>query len=230
MIVVTMFSYIWATKNNNKKTTTTMTYSTKKFFIALLAICSFSVTQAQKIAHLSFDSLVSMMPETKIATEAAQNYYKGLEQEVLAMQTELENKYRTYLEQEPTMGELLKKTRQEELQSLQNRIQDFQGKAEMDVKRKQAELTQPIFDKAKKAIELVAKEGGFKYVLDTSLNNTSVLYSEPSEDILMLVKKKLDSMPQAEIPGTKPEGTGGIKAPQKAPAPTPGGTGRPAGK
>jgi outer membrane protein len=169
------------------------------------------------------------MPETKIATDAAQNYYKGLEQEVLAMQTELENKYKIYLDQEANLSDLLKKTKQEELQQLQARIQDFQGKAEMDVKRKQAELTQPIFDKAKKAIDMVAKEGGYKYVLDTSPNNTSVLYSEPSDDILMLVKKKLDSMPAANIPGTKPEGTGGVKPPAKTTT-APAAGGRPAGR
>lgn len=196
----------------------------KKSLIALATVCCVTFAQAQKIAHLSFDSLVSLMPETKVATDAAQSYYKGLEDEVLSMQTELENKYKDYLEKEPGMSELLKKNKQEDLQQLQNRIQEFQRQAEMDVKRKQAELTAPIFEKAKKAIELVAKEGGYKYVLDTSIQNTSVLYSETSDDILALVKKKLDSMPAAVIPGVKPEGTGGIKAPPKA-SPTPAKTG-----
>jgi outer membrane protein len=201
-----------------------MTNPVKKSIVAIAAIFCVSFSQAQKIAHLSFDSLVSLMPETKIATDAAQNYYKGLEQEVIAMQTELENKYKDYLEKEPMMSELAKRNKQEDLQQLQNRIQDFQQKAEMDVKRKQAELTAPIFDKAKKAIEAVAKENGYKYVLDTSPQNTTVLYSETPEDILNLVKKKLDSMPAAVIPGTKPEGTGGPKTPAKAPA------GKPTGK
>jgi outer membrane protein len=192
-----------------------MTITLKKSLLAVAAVCCVTFSQAQKIAHLSFDSLVTLMPETKIATEAAQNYYKGLEQEVLAMQTELENKYKDYLEKEAGMSDLLKKNKQEDLQQLQNRIQEFQRQAEMDVKRKQAELTEPIFEKAKKAIELVAKEAGYKYVLDTSIQNTSVLYSETSDDILMLVKKKLDSMPAAVIPGVKPENTGGIKSPPK---------------
>jgi outer membrane protein len=141
--------------------------------------------------------------------------HKGLEQEVIAMQTELENKYKDYLEKEAGMSELAKRNKQEDLQQLQTRIQDFQQKAEMDVKRKQGELTAPIFEKAKKAIELVAKENSYKYVLDTSVQNTTVLYSESSDDILGLVKKKLDSMPAAVVPGTKPEGTGGIKSPPK---------------
>jgi outer membrane protein len=192
-----------------------MTNPVKKSIVAIAAIFCVSFSQAQKIAHLSFDSLVSMMPETKMATEAAQVYYKGLEQEVIAMQTELENKYKDYLEKEAGMSELAKRNKQEDLQQLQTRIQDFQQKAEMDVKRKQGELTAPIFEKAKKAIELVAKENSYKYVLDTSVQNTTVLYSESSDDILGLVKKKLDSMPAAVVPGTKPEGTGGIKSPPK---------------
>jgi outer membrane protein len=185
--------------------------------LVLLAAGSINFTSAQKIAHLSLDSLVSLMPETKVATDAAQQYLKGLNEESVAMQTEFESKYKDYLEKEATMSELLKRNKQEDLQQLQNRIQEFQRQAEQEYRKKQAELTAPILEKAKKGIEAVAKEGGYKYVLDTSVQSTSVLYSEPSDDILMAVKKKLDGMPPANIPGGVPSGTGGIKTP---PAPT----------
>ncbi len=185
----------------------------------LLALGSINIASAQKIAHLSLDSLVSLMPETKTATEAAQQYLKGLNEESVAMQTEFESKYKDYLEKEATMSELLKRNKQEDLQQLQNRIQEFQRQAEQEYRKKQAELTAPILEKAKKGIEAVAKEGGYKYVLDTSTQNTSVLYSEAGDDILMAVKKKLDAMPPANIPGGAPAGTGGIKTP---PAPTKG--------
>jgi outer membrane protein len=188
----------------------------KKLLLTTAAAVCLNFAQAQKIAHLSFDSLVSLMPETKVATEAAQNYLKGLEQELVAMQTELDSKYKDYLEKEPTMSDLIKKSKQEDLQQLQNRIQDFQRQAEMEYKRKQSELTMPIMEKAKKGIEAVAKEGGYKYVLDTSPQNSAVLYSEQGDDILNAVKKKLDSMPPATIPGSKPQGTDGVKS-------TPGG-------
>jgi outer membrane protein len=196
--------------------------SIKKVALILAATGCLTFAKAQKIAHLSFDSLISLMPETKTATEAAQQYSKGLEQEIIAMQSELENKYKDYLEKEATMGDLLKKNKQEDLNQLQKRIEDFRTQAGQDYQRKQAELTLPIMTKAKKGIEAVAKEGGYKYVLDTSPQSTSVLFSEPSDDILTLVKKKLDSMPLAVIPGTAPAGTGGIKpapAGNKPPAP-----------
>jgi len=201
-----------------------MNITTKKAAIIIVAVSCFGFMKAQKIAHLSLDSLITLMPETKTATEAAQNYFKGLEQESIAMQNELENKYKDYMEKEAGMSDLLKKTKQEDLQQLQARIQDFQRQAEADYRKKQAELTGPIYEKAKKGIDAVAKEGGYKYIFDTSVQSTSVLYSEPSDDVLLLVKKKLDAMPLAEIPGVGPSGTAGIKTPPspvgtKAPAP-----------
>ncbi|MDI1353945.1 MAG: OmpH family outer membrane protein [bacterium] len=195
-----------------------MNINTKKAALLIAAVTCFGFVNAQKIAHLSLDSLITLMPETKTATEAAQIYFKGLEQESIAMQTEFESKYKDYMEKEAGMSELLKKNKQEDLQQLQTRIQDFQRQAEQEYRKKQAELTAPIYQKAKKGIEAVAKEGGYKYILDTSVQSTSVLYSESSDDVLLLVKKKLDAMPLAEVPGTSPQGTGGIKSP-----PSPGG-------
>lgn len=189
----------------------------KKIALIIAATGFVTFAQAQKIAHIRFDSLVSLMPETKIAQDVAQNYLKGIEQELMAMQTEFENKYRDYLEKEAGMSDLLKRNKQEDLQQLQKRIEDFRMQAQQDYQMKYAELTAPIMDKAKKGIEAVAKEGGYKYVLDTSVETTSVLYSEASDDILNAVKKKLDSMPKAEIPGANvPPGTGGVKS---APSP-----------
>ena len=50
-------------------------------------------------------------------------------------------------------------------------------------------LENSIIKKAKKSIDQVAKDNGYKYVLDTSTG--LVLYSEPSDDIISLVIKKL---------------------------------------
>lgn len=155
---------------------------------------------SQKIAHLSLDSLVSEMPETKIAKEQAQNYLKDLEKTMMSMEQELQSKYNDYLANEATMSDLVKRTKQEELQSLQKRIEDFRTQAQQDYQAKYQLLINPILDKAKKAIEMVAKESGYKYVLDSSAG--FILYSEPADDILPLVKKKLDSMPPATLPGS----------------------------
>jgi outer membrane protein len=173
----------------------------KKAVLVLAAVACTSALSAQKIAHLSLDSLVSLMPESKIAKDVAQNYLKSLEAEVATMSEEFQKKYTDYMAAGENMSELVRKTKEEELTQMQRRIEDFRGQAQQDYQKKYGELTAPIMDKAKKGIEAVAKEGGYKYVLDTSMGN--VLYSEPAEDILMAVKKKLDSMPLANIPGAQ---------------------------
>ena len=167
----------------------------KTFFTLLVAGCC-ACLQAQKVGHLSFDSLVTLMPETKIAKEAAAKYLEDLKKIASGMEAELQSKYETYLKEKPGMSELVVKTKEEELQSLQTRIQDFNQQAQQDYQKKYGELTAPIVEKAKKAIEMAAKEQGLKYVLDTSLGG--VLYSEPSEDITIAVKKKLDVHKMAE--------------------------------
>ena len=54
---------------------------------------------------------------------------------------------------------------------------------------RETELLKPLIDRAKKAIEDVAREGGYTYILDAG--STTVLYSQDSDDIMPQVKKKL---------------------------------------
>ena len=194
------------------------TFFTKNF---LIIACAATVTflNAQKIAHVSLDSLIMIMPETKLATDATQNYKKGIEQEIITMQTEFEAKYKDYMEKKPTMSQPVMQNKEQDLQQLQQRIEAFKQQANQDIQMKYGELTSPILEKAKKAIDAVAKESGYKYVLDTSPNNGSVLYCEPADDIFALVKKKLESMPAANIPGAD----SGKKPPQGKPVMPPKG-------
>lgn len=199
----------------------------KKAVFILAATLFTSALSAQKIAHISLDSLVSLMPETKTAKDVAQNYLKNLEGEVAKMTDEFQKKYTDYMAAGEGMSDLVRKTKEEELTQMQRRIEDFRGQAQQDYQKKYGELTAPIMDKAKKGIEAAAKEGGYKYVLDTSMGN--VLYTEPADDILLLVKKKLDAMPLANIPGSTsnqtpnktPNNGGGTKTP-----PNPGSKGK----
>lgn len=168
----------------------------------IMTASSFSTAYAQKIAHVNLDSLITLLPESKIAQQGVQDYAKLLEQQVTAMQTELQTKYAEFQEKSKDMPELVRVSKEKELNDLNQRIQDFQQQAQADYQRKSAELSRPVYEKAKKAIDQVAKENGYKYVLDTSTG--IVLYSEPSDDIIALVIKKL-----------------GIPAVTPAPAPLP---------
>ncbi|HEY0031176.1 MAG TPA: OmpH family outer membrane protein [Bacteroidia bacterium] len=153
-----------------------------------LVVSSFTAT-AQKVAHINLDSLISLMPETKLAADKIQEHAKQLEQQITAMQTELQTKYEAYQADMKNMAEIVRANKEKELNDLNQRITDFQQQAQADYQKYSAELYKPVETKAKKAIDQVAKDGGYKYVLDSSTN--LILYSEPTDDILVLVMKKL---------------------------------------
>jgi outer membrane protein len=75
-----------------------------------------------------------------------------------------------------------------EIQDMQQRIQNYSQTAQGQLQQKQAEVLKPVYDKAQKAIEDVAKEKGLLYVFEVN----SLLYkSNESLDVLPLVKTKL---------------------------------------
>ena len=194
----------------------------KSIAVVAFTLGTITLAKAQKIAHISLDSVITTMPESKTAQEVAQKYLKDLENQVATMDNELQTKYADYMKNKDTYSALVANTKETELQDLNKRIEDFKAQAQQDYQRKYGELSKPIYEKAKKAIDLVAKENGYKYVLDTSSGN--VLYSEASDDILPLVVKKMSTMEPAQIPGS----TNNNK-----PAPgvsKPAGTTKPAGK
>lgn len=163
--------------------------------VGVAILVSSYTANAQKIAHVNLDSLISIMPESKTAQQAVQDYAKQLEQQVTAMQTELQTKYQDYQTNSANMAEVVKASKEKELNDLNQRITDFQQQAQTDYQKKSAELSKPVYEKAKKAIDAVAKENGYKYVLDTSTG--LVIYNEPADDIIALVIKKLGITPGA---------------------------------
>lgn len=201
-----------------------MKHLVKSIAIVALTIGSVTFAQAQKIAHISLDSLITLMPESKTAQDVAQKYLKELETQVATMETELQTKYADYMKNRDSYSPIVAAAKEQELQDLNKRIEDFKAQAQQDYQRKYGELSKPIYDKAKKAIEIVAKENGYKYVLDTSTGN--VLYTEAADDIIGLVKKKLDSMPAAVIPGSGTTTTPkpGTTTPKPAPGAKPAGS------
>lgn len=159
--------------------------------IALFFISASSFSQSKlKFGHLNSNDLFALMPEKGASQKTLQDYSKQLEDQLVAMQDELQKKYTDYQANQDTLTALIKKTKEEELTAMQQRIQTFQTNAQQELQKKESELLQPIIEKAKKAIEEVAKENGYTYIFDTGTG--SLLYwPKDADDIMSLVKTKL---------------------------------------
>ena len=165
----------------------------KYILLTIASLAVFSTTLSaqikSKFGHVDSQALLEAMPEKAEADKKLEAFAATLETQLGAMSTEWEGKVQDYRANEAVMSDIIAQTKAEEIQNLEQRIQAFQKNAQQRLAKEEANVYQPILDKAKAAIEKVAEANGYSYVFDTS--SGSLLYQPESDDILPLVKTDL---------------------------------------
>lgn len=142
------------------------------------------------VAHINTVEILEAMPETSKAEQELNAYYEELGQQLNSMAEEYRKKVQEYEEQQDSLSELMKKTKQNEILDMQNRIQAFQENADKEYANKQASLYTPIREKLQKAISAVTREQGYTYMMDIT-SGAIVYIGDDAIDATPLVKKKL---------------------------------------
>jgi outer membrane protein len=160
--------------------------------IALLVPAALFSQKTIKLGHIDSQKLIMAMPESDSAQKKLQKVEQEFQATLEELQVEFNRKFKTYQDNYTTMTELIRSTKETELNELSERIQNFQTQAQQDFERQRMELFKPIQEKAKQAVDQVAKENGFTYIFDIGPGVGAIVYASPdTEDILPLVKQKL---------------------------------------
>jgi len=159
------------------------------FGILLLSVGSVNA-QTPKFGHIDLQALIGLMPERAVAEKQYVAFQKELEDALATMQKELQTKFADYTAKKDSLSETVRRMKEEDLNAMNERIQNYQSTASQQLQTKQGELLKPVFDKADKAVKEVGAEKGLIYVFDMSAR--SILYtSKESLDIIPFVKTKL---------------------------------------
>ncbi|MCB0456792.1 MAG: OmpH family outer membrane protein [Flavobacteriaceae bacterium] len=166
----------------------------KKINVLFVAVMLFVgatgfVNAQSKVAHINTSELIKAMPEMKAAQSQLEKLQKTYDTEIKAMAKELDTKMKQYDAEADTKTEEENRKRVEEVQGMQNNIGAYRQQALQDLQKKEGDLFQPILDKARTAIQKVARAQGFQYVLDSS-EGSGVILSD-GKDLLPDVKKEL---------------------------------------
>lgn len=157
---------------------------------AALLIGSTSFMNAQsKVAHINTQELVASMPATKVAQAEIEKLSKTYQGELQTMQSELETKIKQYDAEAKTQTDETNSRRVQEVQGMRQSIQQYGGQAQQDMQKKEFDLLKPITEKAKAAIQKVARAQGFTYVLDSTQGQGVILAD--GKDLLADVKIEL---------------------------------------
>ena len=159
--------------------------------VLILGLSQAVMGQSFKFGHINTDDLFQVMPDRDSVIAKLQAKQTELQNTAEIMQVEFNNKYNDYVKNAETLTNLVRQTKEEELQALQDRITKYNQRAEQEMQQEQQTLMAPVLAKAEKAIKDVAKEGGFTYIFDLARGPIIYFDETKSEDILPKVKVKL---------------------------------------
>ena len=154
----------------------------------LLVACSLWLAafsaRGQKYAIIDTKYILDKMPEYKEAQKKLDEQAVSWQKEIDDQQTELDKMYRNFEAEQVMLSEDLKKKREDQLFLKEKTIRDLQRKRfgfEGDLFKKRQELVKPVQDKVYNAVQKLAVQRSYDFILDKS-EGITVIFADPKLD------------------------------------------------
>ncbi len=154
----------------------------------ILGATSFTNAQS-KVAHIASQELIEQMPAYKEAMNQLEKLQKTYDTEIKDMVAEAQATMQRYEAEAQSKTDEENAKRATELQQTQRTIGEYRQNAMQELQKKEMELLQPVYEKARTTIQKVARAKGFDYVLD-STTGTGVIMAD-GYNLMPDVKKEL---------------------------------------
>jgi outer membrane protein len=163
-----------------------------KKFVFLLGLCLFvaGFAHAQKYAIIDTKYILDKMPDYKTAQAQLDNIAKTWQKEIDDLQSDLDKMYKNYDAEQVMLSDDLKKKREDQLFMKEKSVRDLQRQRfgfEGDLFKKRQELIQPIQNRVYNAVQKLAVQRSYDFILDKS-EGITVIFADPklekSDDVL----------------------------------------------
>jgi len=163
-----------------------------KKFVFLAGCCLFMAgfAQAQKYAIIDTKYILDKMPDYKTAQAQLDNVAKSWQKEIDDLQNDLDKMYKNYDAEQVMLSDDLKKKREDQLFMKEKAVRDLQRQRfgfEGDLFKKRQELIQPIQNRVYNAVQKLAVQRSYDFILDKS-EGITVIFADPklekSDDVL----------------------------------------------
>ena len=157
--------------------------------LAIVALSSFGV-KAQKIGYVDTDYILTSIPEYKAAQGEIDKLSVDWQKEIEAKYTEIDKLYKAYQADAILLTDDMKKKRENEIINKEKEVKELQKSrfgVDGELFKKRMELVKPIQDKVYNAVQKIAVQRGYDFVLDKS-EGITIIFADPkldkSEDVL----------------------------------------------
>ncbi len=148
-----------------------------------------------RIGYTNVELVLSMMPEARQVEQQLQTFQGQLEAQLQTKQEYAQQRLEEYMDRQ-SRGDLTPDQDSQyvvELTALDAEIQSMVSEAEQKLVIRRGELLEPVVERLQTAIDEVAAEGGFTYILNqtTSAGVSTLLYGPDEDDITAALLAKL---------------------------------------
>ena len=163
--------------------------------IAAAALVSLAASaQDFKFGYVDFTEIIQLMPEMDSARVQIDAAGAEAQETYQAMVEEFQSKYQQFEQKQASWTPAIRESKAAELQQIEGRIQEFQQAVQQDLQQLQNTLQSPIYDKAQKTVNELAKAKGLAMVFEKN----SLLYIDPAQGVNLT--------PEARVALNIPEG------------------------
>ena len=163
----------------------------KKFLLLAFGFMLFAFgAAAQRYAVIDTKYILDKMPEYTAAQKQLDDVAAGWQKEIDGLQQELDRMYKNFDAEQVMLSEDLKKKREDQLFVKEKALRDLQRQRfgfEGDLFKKRQELVKPVQDKVYNAVQKLAVQRGYDFILDKS-EGITVIFADPklekSDDVL----------------------------------------------
>lgn len=162
----------------------------KRMMIALSLLLAASFAQAEtKIAFVDMQKAIQTTASGKKAKSELEGEFNKKKKDLEKKEADLKKMGEDLEKKKSVLSEEALGKKQAEFQEEMLKYRDVVQKSQLDIQKKERELTAPILEKMRKVIAKLAKDKGLTLVLE---NSQMVLFSTPDSDITEEVIKAFD--------------------------------------
>ena len=162
----------------------------KLFFTLSIGLLLATVSFAQRYAVIDSKYILEKLPEYKEAQQKLDQFSKMWQQEIDKKSADLDRMYKDYDAEQVMLSDDLKKKREDQLFMKEKTLRDLQRQRfgfEGDLFKRRQELVKPVQDKVYNAVQKLAVQRGYDFILDKS-EGITVIFADPklekSDDVL----------------------------------------------
>lgn len=163
----------------------------KKFLLIVVTVLAFAtISNAQRYAVIDTKYILDKIPEYKTADQKLQAIAEQWQKEIDNKQAALDKMYKDYEAEQFMLSDELKKKREDEIYNKEKEVRELQKKRfgyEGDLFKERQKLVKPIQDRVYTAVQKIAVNRGYDFILDKS-EGITVIFADPkidkSDDVL----------------------------------------------